>query len=318
MNGNLIFVGIDVAKASLDVAVRPNSESFTTSNDDKGIERIIAHMRELQPTLIVMEATGGLEMPLVGALITNHLPVAVINPRRARDFAKACGRLAKTDKIDAQVLADFAEKMRPQPRPIPDAQTQELDALLTRRRQIVDMTTAEKNRLGTAPITVKKRITSHIDWLNQELAELNEDLGNAIKRSPVWREKDAILQSTPGVGPVLSLTLVAELPELGTLDRRDIAALVGVAPFNCDTGKMHGKRTIWGGRAEVRSVLYMSTLIATRRNPVVKEFYQRLLAAGKIKKVAIVACMRKLLVILNAMVKNSTYWKHSVPTPIDN
>ncbi|MCL5961077.1 MAG: IS110 family transposase [Chloroflexi bacterium] len=318
MDSSLIFVGIDVAKASLDVAVHPNSESFTTSNDDKGIARIIARMLELQPTLIVMEATGRLEMPLVGALITNHLPVAVINPRRARDFAKACGRLAKTDKIDAQVLADFAEKMRPEPRPIPDEQTQELDGLLTRRRQIVDMITAEKNRLGTAPEPVKERITSHIDWLEEELAKLNEDLGNAIKGSSVWREKDAVLQSTPGVGHVLSLTLLAELPELGTLDRRDIAALVGVAPFNCDTGKMHGKRTIWGGRAEVRSVLYMSTLTATRCNPVIQEFYQRLIAAGKVTKVAIVACMRKLLVILNAMIKNSTYWKHSVATPIDN
>lgn len=312
MDSNLVFVGIDVAKASLDVAVHPASESFNAANDEQGIALIVARMQELQPTLIVMEATGGLEMPLAGALVMNQLSAPVINPRQARDFAKASGRLVKTDKIDAEVLADFAERMRPDPRPIPDEKAQELDALLTRRRQIVDMIASEKNRLTMAPRSMVKRIRSHLDWLEDELARLNEDLANSIKNSPVWREKDAVLQSTPGVGEVLSTTLLAQLPELGTLNRKQISALVGVAPLNRDSGTMRGKRAIWGGRADVRAVLYMSTLIATRFNPVIKEFYQRLCGQGKKPKVAIVACMHKLLIILNSMIKNMTCWKHYV------
>lgn len=317
MDSDFIFVGIDVAKASLDVAMHPTSESFNLANDEQGIAQLVARLRKLQPTLIVMEATGGLEMPLAGALAANHLPVAVINPRQARDFAKASGRLAKTDKIDAEVLADFAQRMRPEPRPIPDEKTQELNALLTRRRQIVDMIAAEKNRLAMAPKAMGKRIRVHLDWLQDELAGLDDDLANSIKQSPIWREKDAVLQSTPGVGDVLSTTLLAELPELGTLNRKQISALVGVAPLNRDSGTMRGKRTVWGGRAEVRAVLYMGTLSAARFNPVIKDFYQRLCTAGKTTKVAIVACMHKLLVILNSMIKNMTCWKHRVLTPID-
>ncbi len=318
MTANPIFVGIDVAKASLDVAVRPSDTSWSVANDERGIAEIVARMLELKPCLILLEATGGLELPVTAALINAGLAVAVVNPRQVRDFAKATGKLAKTDTIDARVLAHFADALRPTPRPMPDDLTQTLGALLTRRRQIVEMIAAEKNRLGVAPRPVAGRIRSHLSWLEEELAKLDEDLGNAIKESPAWREKDALLQSTPGVGPVLSTTLLAELPELGTLDRKQIAALVGVAPLNRDSGTMRGKRTVWGGRAQVRAVLYMSTLIAIRFNPVISKVYKRLIDAGKLKKVAIVACMHKLLIVLNAMIKHKTYWQQFSPTRIDS
>ena len=302
------YVGIDVAQASLDVAARPTGRVWQVSHTEQGIQELVGQLQGLQPTLVVLEATGGLQLPLVVALTTAGLPVAVVNPRQVRDFAKATGKLAKTDRLDAQVLAHFAEAVRPEPRPLPDAQSRQLAAILTRRRQILGMLTAEKNRLGTATQEMHPRIEAHIAWLKRELAELDKDLGWAIRQSPVWREKDDLLQSAPGVGRVLSSTLLADLPELGNLSNRQLAALVGIAPLNRDSGTMRGKRTIWGGRAQVRAVLYMATLAATRFNPVIKAFYQRLCAAGKTKKVALGACMRKLLTILNAMLKHGTPW----------
>lgn len=265
-----------------------------------------------QPTLIVLEATGGLELPLTGALAATGLPVVVVNPRQVRDFAKATGRLAKTDALDAAILAQFAEAVRPALRPLPDAATQALSALLTRRRQLLEMRTAEQNRLGSARSPVHKGIRAHITWLDHRLADLDLDLGRTIRESPVWREQDDLLQSTPGVGPVLARTLLADLPELGTLNRKQVAALVGVAPLNRDSGTLRGRRTIWGGRAPVRAALYMSALAATRFNPVIRAFYQRLCATGKAKKVALTACMHKLLLILNAMVKHRIPWQENV------
>lgn len=313
-----VFVGIDVAKAHLDIALRPTAEGWRVANDDAGIGPFVARMQALQPTLIVLEATGGLEVPVTTALTAAGLPVVVVNPRQARDFAKATGRLAKTDALDAHGLAHVAEAVRPVPRPLPDAQTQALSAQLARRRQLLDMLIAEKNRLGSAPPTIQADIQAHIAWLERRLADLNDDLGQAIRASPVWRAQDDLLQSTPGVGPVLSHTLVADLPELGTLSRQQIAALVGVAPLNRDSGTLRGKRTVWGGRAQVRAVLYMSTLVAVRYNPVLHTFYERLRRAGKAPKVALTACMRKLLTILNAMVKHRTPWQQNYAPALDN
>ena len=303
-----MFVGIDVSKAQLDVAVRPDGR-FAVSNDDAGIAQVIARLRAGPPTRVVVEATGGLEMPLAGALAAAGFPVVVVNPRQVRDFAKATGRLAKTDALDAQTLAHFAEVMRPALRPLPDEQTQALAALLARRRQLVEMLTAEKNRLGSARKPVRKSLRTHITWLERELSHTDSDLAHAIRESPVWREKDDLLRSTPGVGPVLTTTLLADLPELGTLTGKQIAALVGVAPLNRDSGTLRGKRTVWGGRAPIRAALYMAALVASRFNPVIRAFYHRLCAAGKAKKVALTACMRKLLIILNAMLKHRTPWR---------
>jgi transposase len=271
--------------------------------------RLVERLRGLSPTLIVLEATGGLAVPLTSAVAAAGLPVVVVNPRQVRDFAKATGKLAKTDALDAAVLAQFAEAVRPALRPLPDAATQALSALLARRRQLIEMLTAEKNRLGSALPPVRPGIRAHIRWLERRLAALDADLAQAIRESPVWREKDDLLQSVPGVGPVLATTLLASLPELGTLTRQQIAALVGVAPLNRDSGAWRGKRRVWGGRAPVRAALYMSALVATRFNPVLRAFYQRLCAAGKAKKVALTACMRKLLTILNAMLKYRTRWQ---------
>ncbi|MEE8235187.1 MAG: IS110 family transposase, partial [Gammaproteobacteria bacterium] len=239
-------------------------------------------------------------------------PVVVINPRRARDFAKATGRLAKTDRIDAQVLAHYGDAIRPSLRPLPDADLQQLRAVVDRRRQLLDMMSAEQNRLSTSPVRIRDAIAHHLTWMRQQVASLDADLDGMLHASPLWRERDEILRSTPGVGPVLSGTFISQLPELGALNRHEIAALVGVAPFNRDSGTWRGRRRIWGGRATVRTVLYMSTLVATRYNPVIRAFYERLLAAGKVKKVALTACMRKLLTILNAMVKNQQRWQPSV------
>jgi transposase len=304
-----VFVGIDVSKDRLDVALRPTPDRWAVANDQSGIARLVARLRSQAPMLIVLEATGGLEIPLTSELAAAGLPVVVVNPRQVRDFAKATGRLAKTDTLDASVLAQFAEAVRPALRPLPDAQTQALSALLTRRRQLIEMCTAEKNRLGTAPTPVRKGIRAHITWLEGRLADLDEELADTIRESPLWRDKDDLLQSTPGVGPVLARTLLASLPELGTLTRQQIAALVGVAPLNRDSGTFRGKRRVWGGRAHVRAALYMSALVATRFNPVIRVFYQRLCAAGKAKKVALTACMRKLLTMLNAMLKHQTPWR---------
>lgn len=303
-----LFVGIDVAKEHLDLAVRPTQETWQVPHDDQGIQGIVPRLQELQPTLVVLEATGGLELPLVAALGVAGLPVAVVNPRQVRDFAKATGRLAKTDRLDAQVLAHFAQAVQPQPRPLPDPQSQELAALLTRRQQLVQMLTAEKNRLGSALPPVRPSLQAHIRWLEQQLSELDRGLRDAITESPLWRVKDNLTQGVPGIGPVASLTLLADLPQLGTLSRQQISALVGVAPLNRDSGSLRGKRGIWGGRARVRATLYMAALVATRCNPVIRNFYQRLLAAGKAKKVALVACMRKLLTILNSMLKHNRPW----------
>jgi transposase len=311
-----LYVGIDVCKRTLDIAVRPTGEQWTVCNDDAGITSLVTDLRALGPVLVVLEATGGYEVPVTSALVAAGLPLAVTNPRRVRDFAKATGALAKTDKIDARVLAHFAQGVQPTPRAVPDEQQRAFADLLARRRQLIEMVTAEKNRLKISPRALRPRIQAHIDWLQRDLDEIENDLVNRIHQSPVWREQDEILQSTPGVGPVLSFTLLAELPELGTLNRKQIAALVGVAPLNRDSGKMHGKRSVWGGRAQVRSVLYMATLSATRYNPVIRDFYQRLCNAGKLHKVALTACMHKLLIILNAMLKNRTAWRQNCVNPI--
>ncbi len=303
-----VYVGIDVAKERLDVAQRPAAAGWHVANDERAIAELVTRLVQLTPALVVLEATGGMELPLVGALAAAGLPVAVINPRQAREFARATGRLAKTDAIDAQVLAQFAEAVRPRLRPLPDAAAQELSALMTRRRQLIEMLTAEKNRLRAAARAVRPDIQEHIHWLERRLADLDGDLSQTIRSSDIWREKDDLLQSAPGVGPVVSTTLLADLPELGTLNRKEIAALVGVAPLNRDSGTLRGRRTVWGGRSKVRAALYMATLVATQRNPVIRTFYQRLLSAGKPKKVALTACMRKLLTILNAILRSSTPW----------
>ncbi|MEQ8152225.1 MAG: IS110 family transposase, partial [Smithellaceae bacterium] len=278
------------------------------SNNDDGISCVVDFVKSFFPTLIVLEATGGLETATVGMLADKGLPVVVINPRQVRDFAKATGKLAKTDEIDAHLIARFGEAVRPELRLLKDQDAQKLAALITRRRQIVGMITAEKNRLHAAPKWTSKDIQTNISWLEKCLKKVDKDLQNLLKKSPVWREKDEILRSTPGVGPVLSMTLLSGLPELGTLNRKEIAALVGVAPLNRDSGLFRGKRMIWGGRANIRSVLYMSVICAMRFNPAIKKFYERLRLAGKLHKVAITACMRKLLVILNTMIKNHTCW----------
>lgn len=309
---NQVFVGIDVSKAQLDIGVRPSNERWQVENSLEGIRELVAKLEHIGPNLIVLEATGGYEMAAAAALAAGGLPVAVVNPRQVRDFAKSLGRLAKTDKIDAQVLARFGEAVRPEPRALPDEQTQQMQALLTRRRQIIEMLVAEKNRTRLAHKGVITGLMEHITWLEKRLDELDKDLHDLLKNSPIWREKDDLLRSVPGVGPVLVTTLLAELPELGLLNRKKIAALVGVAPFNCDSGKMHGKRAIWGGRASIRAVLYMATLSSIRCNPVIRTFYDRLIQAGKQAKVALIACMRKLLTILNAMVHNHTHWESAL------
>ncbi len=308
MNPSESFVGIDISKARLDVAILPANERLSVPNDDTGVAVLLKRLKAGSARLIVLEATGGLEMPLTAALALAQLPVVVVNPRQVRDFAKASGALAKTDRIDAHTLARFGEAVRPELRPLKDAELSALDALVARRRQLVEMLTAEKNRLTRAPKSVRQDIKLHIAWLKKRLARVNNDLDKAIRTSPLWREKDRLLQSVPGVGPVLTVNLLAGLPELGALNRRQIAALVGVAPFNRDSGTLRGKRTTWGGRGDVRAVLYMGTVAAVRCNPVIKRFYERLCAAGKARKVALIACMRKLLTILNAMLRNGTPW----------
>lgn len=302
------YVGIDVSKAHLDVSIRPIGSQWRASNTEAGIGQVVSQLKDASPQLVVMEATGGIEAPLSAALLAASLPVVVVNPRQIRDFAKATGRLAKTDTLDAEVIAHFAEAVRPEVRPLPDSQGQELSAILSRRRQLVGMLTSEKNRLGTARKSVRKGILSHINWLKSALSDVDRELRDSLRKSPAYRDKDNLLKSIKGIGPVTSITLIAELPELGKLNRNQIAALVGVAPLNRDSGSFRGRRTIWGGRGRVRATLYMSTLVAVRFNPVIRAFYERLLSVGKPKKVALTACMRKLLLIANAMVKNGTRW----------
>ena len=307
-----IYVGIDVSKDTLDVAVHGDKQHWSFPNNETGITKAVSKFKELSPELVVLEATGGFEVFLATELVVAKIPTAVVNPRQIRDFAKSVGMLAKTDILDARIIARFAATVQPNPHPMPDIEAQELGALTARRRQIINMITAEKNRLSTAGETVKPGISAHINWLEKELSEINRNIKQKVKDSPIWREKDELLQSVPGVGPNLSATILAELPELGTLNRKQIAALVGVAPLNRDSGTLRGKRTTWGGRATVRTALYMATLVATRCNPVIRHFYERLREAGKAAKVALTACMRKLLTVLNAMLKYHTSWNFGV------
>ncbi len=295
-----VYVGIDVAKGWLDVAARPGADPWRVANDPAGVATLAAQLDALAPALVVLEASGGYERPIVAALAASGLPVAVVNPRQARDFARATGRLAKTDALDARAQ--------------PAAGAQTLAALLARRRQLVGMRVAEQNRLQTALPAVRAGIAAHLAWLQEATARIAAELRETIAADPAWRERDPLLRSVPGVGPVLALTLLAELPELGTLTRQQAAALAGVAPLNRDTGRQRGIRTVWGGRAGVRGALYMGALTATRWNPIIAAFSRRLCAAGKPRKVALVACMRKLLTILNAVARSQTAWR-TVPAP---
>lgn len=306
MNG---FIGIDVSKATLDWAALPDGTAGTVANDEAGIHALLTQLRAGAPTLVVLEATGGFEHAVVAALAQAGVPVVVANPRQVRDFAKGLGRLAKTDALDATILAEFAQRIRPEPRPLRSAEAALFESLLTRRRQLLEMLTAERNRLSLARGPVRRNLTQHITWLERQVATLDAELRQAIHASPVYRAQEDLLRSVPGIGPITAMTLLAGLPELGRLTRRELAALVGVAPLNRDSGTLRGKRAIWGGRATVRTVLYMAALVALKHNPVLRTFYLRLRAAGKPFKVAAVACMRKLLTILNAMVAQKRRWQ---------
>lgn len=304
-----IFVGIDVSKTWLDIAVYASDLVWRVGNEEQGIASLVKRLKEMQATLIVLEATGGYEMPVVAELAHAKLPIVVINPRKVRAFARSIGQLAKTDKLDARLLAHFAAAIRPTARSLPSAEEEQLTGLLVRRRQLVDMLTMEKNRLHTVRPALREDIREHIAWLQAKLAKIDEEIDQFVRDSSLWKEKDAILRSAPGVGRVTSCTLLAMLPELGTLNRQEIAALVGVAPVNKDSGRKQGKRRVYGGRATVRSVLYMAALAARRYNPRIRKFYEALLQRGKEKKVALTACMRKLLVILNAMLRTNQSWR---------
>ena len=308
MNPEPVFVGLDVSKATLDVALRPTGEGWQVVNAEAGIAALVARLRARKPALLVCEATGGFERPVIVALAAAGVPVVVANPRQVRDFAKATGQLAKTDRIDAGILALFAERVRPQPRPLADEAAHLLDALLTRRRQLLEMVVAEKNRLGFAPRPLHRGIQQHMRWLEHQLDDVTGELAAQIEASPVWRAQDDLLQSVPGIGPIVSAVLLGELPELGSLSHKQIATLVGVAPLARDSGTLRGKRMIWGGRAPVRTALYLAALCGRRWNPQLQVFYERLVGAGKPKKVALIACARKLLTILNAMVRDNARW----------
>jgi len=308
------FIGIDVSKATLDVAIWQSDQYRKFSNDAKGIQELIAWLSELAPTLIVLEATGGYERLIVAELVLVGLPVAVVNPKRVRDFARSTGLLAKTDKLDAHVLAHFAAAVRPAVRPLHSEEEERLAALVSRRRQLIEMLTMEKNRLSNSHATMRTHLQTHINWLMDEQKILEAEIDQFIQGTPLWKEKDELLRSVPGVGNVTSITILAELPELGTINRQEIAALVGVAPVNKDSGIKSGKRRVFGGRASVRSVLYMAALSATRFNRTIKAFYDRLIKAGKPFKVAITACMRKLLTILNAIIRHNQPWKQPLIT----
>ena len=304
-----VWVGLDVAKGHIDAAILPSQTRLHVPHDDSGHAPLVATLRTAAPTLIVLEASGGYQTAVASALALAGLPVAVVNPRQVRDFARALGFLAKTDALDALVLARFAERVQPTPRPLADAEAADLAALVARRRQLTDMLVAERNRLALARPPVRKRLREHVRWLEAQLTEVDAEIADRIRRSPLWRDRDQLLQSVPGLGPRTSSVLLASLPELGTGSGHALAALVGLAPFNVDSGQWRGRRTTWGGRADVRAALYMATLVATRCNPVCRAFYRRLLTAGKPKKVALVATMHKLLLILHAMVKHSTPWQ---------
>ncbi|MBI4192056.1 MAG: IS110 family transposase [Betaproteobacteria bacterium] len=301
-------IGIDVSKSTLDCALGNSKERFHVNNDEAGMVTLLERVRALAPDLIVMEATGGFETAAATALLSAGLPVAVVNPRQVRDFAKATGRLAKTDRIDAEIIAAFGLAVEIRVSPLPDADSRALAALLTRRTQLIAMRTQECNRLALAPATVRKPLKAHIAWLEAAIAALDVDLTAKLRSAPAWKAKEDLLRSLTGIGPVNSRTMLVALPELGRLNRRQIAALVGVAPFNRDSGTLKGRRTIWGGRAQVRKLLYMAATSASQHNPIIKAFYEQLTARGKPHKVAIVACMRKMLTILNTMVKTNTHW----------
>lgn len=309
MEEALRYAGIDVAQDWLDAAIHGVGQPWRVTSDEQGVQDLIRALQEQGVALVVVEATGGLEIPLAVALDVAGIPVAVVNPRQVRDFARSLGKLAKTDRLDAQVLAHFGAATRPVPRPLPDEQARELAALVARRRQVLQMHAAELQRRQRALLVVRHRIDRVVAVLEQELQDLDTELRDRLRASPMWREQEDLLQSVPGVGPALTFSLLADLPELGTLSRKQVAALVGVAPMNRDSGHWRGKRVVWGGRANVRAALYMPTIVAVRWNPVLRDFYQRLVAAGKPKKVALVACMRKLLIILNAMLKHRTPWQ---------
>jgi len=298
-----IFVGIDVSKDRLDVAFRPSGEKLIVPNDRRGIARLVRTISRFTPECVVLEASGGYERRLLERLAEEELPVALVNPRNIREFARASGRLAKTDAIDAAVLAHFAEVMKPELRRLPDPETRKLRALITRRNQLVRMRTAEQNRRLQALESLRAGLSAIIRCLKKQIAVLDKQLAALVRATPAFRQKAELLRSAPGVGPVVSATLIAHLSELGTLNRKKIAALVGVAPFNRDSGRLKGKRAIWGGRGDVRAMLYMSTLAAVRLNPSLHAFHSRLRSAGKSPKMALTACMRKLVVMLNAMLK---------------
>lgn len=310
------YVGIDVSKERLDVATHPSPQSWSVANDPKGIAQLVEQLTALQPSLIVVEATGGLEMPLVAELYATHLPIALVNPRRVREFARSIGLSAKTDKLDAQLLARFAEAVKPAPSRLRTSEEQYLSALLTRRRQLLDMIGAEQSRLASTHPDLQGQVETHIQWLQAEVEKLEKALGDFLRQTPLWKDKEELLRSVPGVGLVTACTLLADLPELGTLNHKKIAALVGVAPFNQDSGRRQGKRRIRGGRPRVRHVLYMATLAAVQFNPIIRRFYHNLLARGKTKKVALVACMRKLLTILNAIMAHQTPWQPARAYPM--
>ncbi len=308
-----VFIGLDVSKQHLDVAVRPQNRHFVTPNDDRGIKQLVKRLAALKPQLIVLEASGGYEFLVTAALAEAQLPVALVNPQSVRKFAGATGKLAKTDKIDAQVLAHFAEALRPEPRPLPDQAQQRLKAALQRRLQVVKMIGQEKNRLEKTFIpAVRQDIQAHLTWLSQRLEQLDRDLSDQIRQSPLWRDRDRLLRTIPGIGPIVSRAVIAQLPEAGALPGKKAVALVGVAPYNRDSGRFRGKRMIRGGRSYLRRMLYMAAVVASRWNPVIRAFYQRLLAAGKPKKLALTACMRKLVLILNAMVKHNQPWNQFI------
>jgi transposase len=304
-----LFIGIDVSKDRLDICVRPSGETFAVTRDDEGLERLVERLRALAPALVTLEATGGYETVVASALAAEHLPLAVVNPRQIRDFARSTGKLAKTDRLDAAAIAHFAEAVRPAARRLADGEAQALGELVARRRQVIEMIVAEKNRrrLAAQP-RVLKAIDRHVDLLQAELSELDREIDGAIRNSPAWQADADLLASVPGIGKATLRTLIAELPELGRLDRRKIAALVGVAPINRDSGVWRGRKAIAGGRAPVRTALYMAALVASRANPVIAPYYQKLRASGKAAKQALTACIRKLLVILNAILRDRTPW----------
>lgn len=304
-----IFVGIDISKAWLDIAVHEQTEVFRVRNDDEGIASLVKRMKKLKANLIVLEPTGGFEKLVTAELRQARLPAVVVNAKRVRDFARAIGSIAKTDELDAKVLAHFAATVRPPVRELPSAEAEQLTALLTRRKQVLNMLAMEKNRLVTTPTKMRSDIEAHIQWLSKDLKTLDKEIKDFVESTSVWKEKDALLQSVPGVGPVTSATMLGMLPELGQLNRQEIAALVGVAPLNKDSGKKQGRRRVYGGRADVRTVLYMAALAAKKFNPIIRKFYERLIQQGKEKKVALTACMRKLLVILNAMMHAQQPWR---------